>query len=78
MAVDERAKMEKKLQHSGKFSGELTAICDFLEKMPIFMINDLVDVFHVSYNIASNRVDMLVKMNIKERKGAAEKSNFYI
>ena len=64
MAVDERAKMKKKLQHSGKFSGELTAICDFLEKMPIFMINHLVDAFHVSYNTASNRVDMLVKMNI--------------
>lgn len=32
MAVVERAKMEKKLQHSGKFSGELSAICDFIEK----------------------------------------------
>lgn len=41
-AVDERVKMEKKLQHSGKISGKLTAICDFLEKMPISMINDLV------------------------------------
>ncbi len=64
VAVDERAKMEKKLQHSGKFSGELSGMCDFIEKTPIFMINDLVDAFHISYNTASNRADMLVKMNI--------------
>lgn len=63
-AVDERDKMEKKLHHSGKFSGELSAICDFLEEMPIFMINDLVDAFHISYNTASSRVDMLLNMKI--------------
>lgn len=63
-AVDERAKMKKELHHSTKFSGELSKICDFIEKTPFFMINDLVDVFHISYNTASNRVDMLVKMNI--------------
>lgn len=51
VAVDERAKIEVKLQYNGKFSGELTAICDFLEKKPIFMINELVDAFHVSYKL---------------------------
>lgn len=77
VAVDERAKVEKKLQHSGKFSGELTAICDFLEKKPIFMINDLVDVFHVSYNTASNRVDMLVKMNIIKKEKEQQRNRIF-
>ena len=49
VAVDERAKMEVKLQYNGKFSGELTAICDFLEKNPIFIINELIYEFHFYY-----------------------------
>lgn len=57
-AFDERAKMKK----------ELSKICDFIEKTLIFMINDLVDAFHSSYNTALNRVDMLVKMNIIKRR----------
>lgn len=76
-AVDERAKMEKKLQHSGKFSGELSAICDFIEKKPVFMINDLVDAFHVSYNTASNRVDMLVKMNIIKKEKEQQRNRIF-
>lgn len=36
------------------------------------MINDLVNAFHVSYNTASNRVDMLVKMNIIKKKSSIE------
>lgn len=37
------------------------------------MINDLVNAFHISYNTASNRVDMLIKMNIiKKRKSSIE------
>ena len=75
--VDERAKMEKKLQHSGKFSGELSAICDFIEKKPVFMINDLVDAFHVSYNTASNRVDMLVKMNIIKKEKEQQRNRIF-
>lgn len=77
MAVVERAKMEKKLQHSGKFSGELSAICDFIEKKPVFMINDLVDAFHVSYNTASNRIDMLVKMNIIKKEKEQQRNRIF-
>ena len=76
-AVDERAKMEKKLQHSGKFSGELSAICDFIKKKPVFMINDLVDAFHVSYNTASNRVDMLVKMNMIKKEKEQQRNRIF-
>lgn len=76
-AVDERDKMEKKLQHSTKFSGELSGICDFIEKTPIFMINDLVDAFHISYNTASNRVDMLVKMNIIKKEKEQHRNRIF-
>lgn len=31
------------------------------------MINDLVNAFHISYNTASSRVDMLVEMNLVKR-----------
>ena len=61
-AVDERSKIGKNLQRSAKFSGELSRICDFIETKPVFMINDLVDAFQISYNTASSRVDMLVEM----------------
>lgn len=47
IAADERVKMEKKLRYNGKFWGGLTAICDFFEKKPIFMINELVDAYGV-------------------------------
>lgn len=77
VAVDERAKMEKKLQHSGKFSGELSGMCGFIEKTPIFMINDLVDAFHISYNTASNRVDMLVKMNIIKKEKEQQRNRIF-
>lgn len=76
-AVDERAKMEKKLQHSGKFSGELSAICDFIEKKPVFMINDLVDAFQISYNTASSRVDMLVEMNIVKKDNEQHRNRIF-
>lgn len=77
-AVDERAKMEKKLQHSGKFSGELSKVCSYIEKNPIFMINDFVDAFHVSYNTASNRVDMLVKMNIIKKEKEQHRNQIFV
>lgn len=70
--------MEVKLQYNGKFSGELTAICDFLGKKPIFMINELVDEFHVSYNTASNRVDMLVKMNIIKKEKEQHRNRIFV
>lgn len=76
-AIDERDKMEKKLQYSNKFSGELSGICDFIEKTPIFMINDLVDAFHISYNTASNRVDMLVKMNIIKKEKEQHRNRIF-
>ena len=78
VAVDERVNMKVKLQYNGKFSGELTAICDFLEKKPIFMINELVDEFHVSYNTASNRVDMLVKMNIIKKEKEQHRNRIFV
>ena len=78
VAVDERVNMKVKLQYNGKFSGELTAICDFLEKKPIFMINELVDAFHVSYNTASNRVDMLVKMNIIKKEKEQHRNRIFV
>ena len=55
------------MQRSAKFSGELSRICDFIETKPVFMINDLVDAFQISYNTASSRVDMLVEMNIVKK-----------
>lgn len=76
-AVEERNNMEKKLQHSTKFSGELSKICDFIEKTPIFMINDLVDAFQISYNTASNRVDMLVKMNIIKKEKEQHRNRIF-
>lgn len=63
-AVKERKEVKKKLQHNTKFLKELSEIYDFLERKPIFMIKDLVDAFHISYNTASSKVDMLVKMRI--------------
>ena len=65
------------VQHSGKFSGELSTICDFIEKKPIFMINELVDAFHVSYNTASNRVDILVKMNIIKKEKEQQRNRIF-
>ena len=48
-----------------------------LLKKPIFMINELVDVFHVSYNTASNRVDMLVKMNIIKKEKEQQRNRIF-
>lgn len=45
----------------------------FYWKTTIFMINDLVDAFHISYNTVPSRVDMLLKMSIiKKRKNSIE------
>lgn len=41
------------------------------------MINDLVDAFHVSYNTASNRVDMLVKMNIIKKEKEQQRNRIF-
>lgn len=41
------------------------------------MINELVDVFHVSYNTASNRVDMLVKMNIIKKEKEQQRNRIF-
>ena len=76
-AVDERDKMEKKLQHSTKFTGELSRICDFIEKTPIFMINDLVDEFHISYNTASSRVEILEKMNVIKKEKEQHRNRIF-
>ena len=76
-AVDERDKMEKKLQYSTKFTGELSRICDFIEKTPIFMINDLVDEFHISYNTASSRVEILEKMNVIKKEKEQHRNRIF-
>lgn len=41
------------------------------------MINDLVDAFHISYNTASNRVDMLVKMNIIKKEKEQHRNRIF-
>ncbi len=76
-AVDERTKIGKNLQRSAKFSGELSRICDFIETTPVFMINDLVEAFHISYNTASNRVDMLVEMNIAKKEKEQHRNRIF-
>ena len=42
------------------------------------MINDLVNAFHVSYNTASNRVDMLVKMNIIKKEKEQHRNRIFV
>ncbi len=76
-AVDERSKIGKNLQRSAKFSGELSRICDFIETKPVFMINDLVDAFQISYNTASSRVDMLVEMNIVKKDNEQHRNRIF-
>lgn len=67
-AVDERSKIGRTCNAALSFrGGELFRICDFIETTPVFMINDLVDAFQISYNTASSRVDMLVEMNIVKK-----------
>ncbi len=65
------------MQRSAKFSRELSQICDFIETTPVFMINDLVDAFQISYNTASNRVDMLVEMNIVKKDNEQHRNRIF-
>lgn len=41
------------------------------------MINNLVDVFQISYNTASSRVDMLVEMNIVKRDNEQHRNRIF-
>jgi len=40
------------------------------------MISDLVDASQISYNTASNRVDMLVEMNIVKKNNEQQRNQF--
>ena len=73
-AVDERSRIGKNLQRSVKFSWELSRICVFIETTPVFMINDLVDAFQISYNTASSRV---VEMNIVKRDNEQHRNRIF-
>ena len=76
--VKERKEVQKKLEHNIKFLRELSEIYDFLEKKPIFMIKDLVDAFHISYNTASSRVEMLVKMRIVKQEKEQNRNRIFM
>jgi hypothetical protein len=61
----------------GQAEGGLFRICDFIETTPVFMINDLVDAFQISYNTASSRVDMLVEMNIVKKDNEQHRNRIF-